>query len=442
MNHATPTPYHPTTATPQSVIAPGLLHVFRLAAWIRLAFVVVVVVLVVAWRLPGQWLGYTVLVESAFFLVVLSWQRTQALLGRAFLPVMLAWSLASPLLMRILLVGGYWLESGLAGPAGGTTTAELADFNLFVDAGFNLAWLAVPVVLATWQYGRRGLNITMTIVVAGNLLAVLLPQNTPAARAALLVDLAGRLAIIGLVAIVVERLAAAQRREQAALEDANRRLAARAATVEQLTESRERNRLAREMHDTLAHSLTGLSVQLQALGRLMASDPDAAQAQLIAAQATVRDGIGEARRSIQALRATPLADLGLSEALRQLCRSYAERIAIDFDCHIDEVGALDPATEQAIYRTAEAALANVEQHAGAAQVGVWLAQTEGTLTLTVRDDGAGFDVATVADDRFGLAGMRERAAEIGATLDVKSVPGAGTEVTFRQHTLNTTLKWS
>src|SRR5690606_14082995 len=131
-------------------------------------------------------LGYTVLVESAFFLVVLSWQRTQALLGRAFLPVMLAWSLASPLLMRILLVGGYWLESGLAGPAGGTTTAELADFNLFVDAGFNLAWLAVPVVLATWQYGRRGLNVTMTIVVAGNLLAVLLPQNTPAARAALL----------------------------------------------------------------------------------------------------------------------------------------------------------------------------------------------------------------------------------------------------------------
>ncbi len=207
-------------------------------------------------------------------------------------------------------------------------------------------------------------------------------------------------------------------------------LAARAATVEQLTESRERNRLAREMHDTLAHSLTGLSVQLQALGRLMASDPDAAQAQLKAAQATVRDGIGEARRSIQALRATPLADLGLSEALRQLCRSYAERLAIAFDCHIDDVGALDPATEQAIYRTAEAALANVEQHAGAAQVSVRLEQEDGALTLRVRDDGVGFDAEAVASDRYGLAGMRERAVGIGATLDVRSGLGLGTEIAF------------
>jgi len=81
-------------------------------------------------------------------------------------------------------------------------------YDLFVGAGFNLAWLAVPVVLATWQYGRRGLSVTMTVVVAGNLLAVLLPENNTAGRAALVVDLAGRLAIIGLVAIVVEWLAA------------------------------------------------------------------------------------------------------------------------------------------------------------------------------------------------------------------------------------------
>lgn len=421
-------PRNPRTSTPQTTIAPGLLHVFRLAAWIRLAFVAVVVALVVAWRLPGQWLGFVVLAESALFLLALIWPSVQAPLGRAFLPIMLAWALLSPLLMRILLVGGYWLESGLSPAVVGAPGQALADFNLFVDAGFNLAWLAVPVVLATWQYGRRGLNAAMTVVVAGNLLAVLLPENPAAARAALLVDLTGRLAIIGLVAVVVERLAAAQRSEQAALEQANRRLAARAATVEQLTESRERNRLAREMHDTLAHSLTGLSVQLQALGRLMTSDPDAAQAQLKAAQVTVRDGIGEARRSIQALRATPLADLGLSEALRQLCRSYAERLGIDFACQIDDVGALDPATEQAIYRTAEAALANVEQHAGAAHVSVSLVQTDGTLMLCVRDDGVGFDAEAVAGDRYGLAGMRERAASIGATLVVRSDLGQGTEI--------------
>ena len=421
--------HNPTiTQSPPSSIDAGLLGVFRIAVWIRLAFTLLIVALLVVVQAPEFPLAMGITVESLVLLGVLYWRRLQSWLGRSFLPLVLAWALITPLIGRILLLAGDWQPASLASLPGWLAPAGSIDYDIFAVAGFNLAWMAVPVVLASWQYGRPGLLVAMSVVTFGNLLVVLLPENSAATRLALLIDLAGRLALIGLVAIVVERLADAQRRQQCALQAANRRLADRAAAIEQLTESRERNRLAREMHDTLAHSLTGLSVQLQALGRLMTSDLTAAQVQLKAAQATVRDGIGEARRAIQALRATPLADLGLSEALRQLCRAYAERLGVGFDCRIDDVGVLEPAVEQAIYRTTEAALANVERHAGATQVIVQLAQAGAMLTLTVRDDGVGFDPAQVAADRYGLAGMHERAEAIGARLAVRSKPGLGTTV--------------
>ncbi len=208
---------------------------------------------------------------------------------------------------------------------------------------------------------------------------------------------------------------------------ANRRLAQRAATIEQLAESRERNRLARELHDTLAHSLTGVSVQLQALATLMQHDPEAAEAQLKETQATVRSGIKESRRAIEALRASPLEDLGLSEALRQLCRKSAERSGLEFDCKIDDVPALDPLTEQAIYRVAEAALTNVVQHAAATEVCVRL-KAEPALRFEIQDNGVGFDPGAIPDDRYGLTGMAERAELVGAQLTVESESERGTKV--------------
>jgi signal transduction histidine kinase len=120
--------------------------------------------------------------------------------------------------------------------------------------------------------------------------------------------------------------------------------------------------------------------------------------------------------------------VGLSEALRQLCRGFAERSGIAFDCRIEDTDPLEPAVAQTIYRTAEAALANVEQHANAGNITVTLTRQDAVLRLVVCDDGAGFDPAQVAADRYGLAGMRERAAAVGATLTVHSAPGRGTEI--------------
>jgi signal transduction histidine kinase len=240
---------------------------------------------------------------------------------------------------------------------------------------------------------------------------------------------AGRVAMMALLGYVALQLVTALRSEHQQLSDANRQLAQRAATAAQLAESRERNRLSRELHDTLAHSLTGLSVQLKAVDTLLARDPAAAAQGLKDAQVTVKTGLQEARRAIQALRASPLEDLGLSEALRQLCARTAERTGLEFSCGIDEVGALDGLTEQAIYRVAEAALANVEQHAGAEHVAVSLAPAgPERVRLEVRDDGVGFDPGSLPSDRFGISGMRERAQLIGAALTIDARPGKGTAV--------------
>lgn len=104
---------------------------------------------------------------------------------------------------------------------------------------------------------------------------------------------------------------------------------------------------------------------MQAVGTVMVHNPEGAEAQLREAQVTVHSGIQKSRRAIQALRAAPLADLGLVEALRQLVRKQAEHTGITCPCDVADLAARDPLTEQTIYRVAEAALANIEQRATA-----------------------------------------------------------------------------
>jgi len=288
--------------------------------------------------------------------------------------------------------------------------------------------MAVPVVLAAWQYGREGWLWAMgTLIASAAFFGLLFLDKDLYEFAGFTLAGVARLGAIGLLGWVVMRLVTALQSEHQSLTDANRQLTQRAATIEQLAESRERNRLARELHDTLAHSLTGVSVQLQALDTLMQHDPATAESQLKETQATVRTGIQESRRAIEALRATPLEDLGLSEALRQLCRKQAERTGIVFSCKIEDVQALDPLTEQAVYRVAEAALTNVVQHAAASEVFVRLV-AKPSLRLEIQDDGVGFDPGAIPSNRYGLTGMAERAELVGARLTVESEPGRGTKV--------------
>jgi len=238
-----------------------------------------------------------------------------------------------------------------------------------------------------------------------------------------------RIALLYLVPLLVSFLAGRERQQHAQLEKAYQRLRRQAATVEQLAVSRERNRLARELHDTLAHSLSALNVQLQALRTLLVNDIEAAQEAVDEMAGLAKRGLEESRQAIQALRTDRLETMGLKGTLRDLLQAFQARSGVQ--AHLSVAGnepALTAEEAQVLFRIAEEALTNVERHAAAQNVTVRLAYGADRVDLVIHDDGVGFDPASVHLDRYGLTGMRERAAMVGATLEVHSRPGGGTEV--------------
>jgi signal transduction histidine kinase len=162
---------------------------------------------------------------------------------------------------------------------------------------------------------------------------------------------------------------------------------------------------------------------------LWTAQPDTARAMLSEALATTRTGLREARRAIVALRASPLEDLGLATAVRELAGSTAARAGLELDLHVSpSLDGLDTDAEHALYRVAAEALANVVRHAEARHLTVRLEESGPDVNLLVADDGRGFDPVIAAQGRFGLDGMHERARLIGGQLRVDSAPGTGTAV--------------
>jgi signal transduction histidine kinase len=193
--------------------------------------------------------------------------------------------------------------------------------------------------------------------------------------------------------------------------------------------SRERNRMARDLHDTLAHSLSALIVQLEALRALLANDPVRAEEMVDDLSVLARRGLEESRQAIQALRRDPVEVLGLEGALRDMLQSLQIRSGIQATLSVaGEAQDLTAEENRTLYLVAEEALTNVERHASAGNVIARLGFGLDRVDLVIEDDGTGFDPHTVGVDRYGLTGMVERANMIGATLEVDSQPGKGTRV--------------
>jgi signal transduction histidine kinase len=231
------------------------------------------------------------------------------------------------------------------------------------------------------------------------------------------------------VPLLVSVLAERERGQHAELKIAHQRLRRHAATVEQLATSRERNRMARELHDTLAHSLSALSLQLEALRTLLANDPAAAQGAVDQLADLAKRGLEESRQAIQALRLDRVKTLGLEGALRDELQAFQARTGLPVNLVVaGQQCDLTVEEARALYRIAEEALTNVERHATARNIAVRLACGADRVDLVVRDDGVGFDPVAVDPCRYGLTGMRERARMVGATLDLNSQPGGGTEI--------------
>jgi signal transduction histidine kinase len=210
----------------------------------------------------------------------------------------------------------------------------------------------------------------------------------------------------------------------------------------------ERERLAREIHDTLAQGLTSIQLLLVAAGRALDPtrdpdrriDPARAAALVEQGRATAADNLAEARRFVRALGPADLANTSLAPALRRLCATTSQRSGLRVDFH--HVGPdVTPGrdVEGALLRIAQTALGNTVRHSGADRADVSLTVMDDTVTLDVVDDGSGFDLgavgvgasATDPDGGFGLRSMRSRAEEVGGRLGVESAPGRGTAVSVQ-----------
>jgi signal transduction histidine kinase len=194
----------------------------------------------------------------------------------------------------------------------------------------------------------------------------------------------------------------------------------------------ERQRMAREMHDTLAQDLTGIITQLQAAEQAD-QDPAERRRHFAAAVTLARESLTEARRSVYALRPEALETARLGEALTAVAHRWAERSGVPAQVAVTgTVRPMTPEAESALLRAAQEALANVAKHAAATRAGLTLSYMDDEVVLDVRDDGKGFNPsAASAAGGFGLVAMRQRIEGLSGTLDVESEPGLGTAISAR-----------
>ncbi|MCU0749593.1 MAG: sensor histidine kinase [Akkermansiaceae bacterium] len=195
----------------------------------------------------------------------------------------------------------------------------------------------------------------------------------------------------------------------------------------------ERDRMARELHDTLEQQLSGIALQLDSLDHAYTRNPVAASATLTLARRMLRYTRHDARRSVWDLRSKVLERDGLPAALSAIPETSGSPVGPSIEVHVSgEKRVMPPGVDFHLLRIAQEATTNAIKHGGGTSIRIELSYQPEHTSLTITDDGAGFDsstVQTLAGQHFGLLGMRERAGKIGASLVIKSAPGAGCAVT-------------
>ncbi|MFJ1761902.1 sensor histidine kinase [Amycolatopsis sp. NPDC088138] len=288
----------------------------------------------------------------------------------------------------------------------------------FASVGYPLAFVLFP---ARWGFFAVAATAVLPILAKSS-------DGDPAPTWVLVASLAGPLLYAAwFVGAESEKRRKANARLEAALEE-NAGLHAQL-----LTQAREagvldeRQRMAREIHDTLAQGLTGIVTQLQAADR---EDGPARDRRLAQVRDLARDSLSEARRAVQALRPEPLAGSRLPEALSELAGRVTRTSGVSVHTETTgEVRPLQPEVEVTLYRVAQEALANAEKHAKASRIGLTLSYSDEVVLLDVVDDGVGFSPGDRGDGTgFGLEAMRHRVQRVAGTLSVESAPGGGTAV--------------
>ncbi|MEA3349283.1 MAG: sensor histidine kinase [Chloroflexota bacterium] len=400
-------------------IEPGLLRIFRYFTGVAMIYFAALVTYTAIQTGEGdttsQIQSYLNFGTNLILLGYLSWRWLQRKLKRFYLPVALIAATVVPIFSNLIY---------LAEPQ------EEAYFTI-MQSWLLFPILVVPLVLIAWQYSFRYVLIFILFSTAVEL-SVLFPKINTIDFAT--VPILGvpfiRAFSFGTLGHIVTRLIDTQRAQRKELIRANIQLSQHANTLEQLTTSRERNRLARELHDTLAHTLSGLTVNLEAIKIILGDKQQETRALVERALRNTRTGLLETRRALKDLRVKQLDELGLGIAIRNLANDAAARSGFHLQYAIDEnLPEIPPDAEQCFYRIAQETLENIVKHARARHVSINLSKNKNGLMMIISDDGKGFDLSKVDfEDNLGIKGMNERALEVGAIFDISPQSEDGTIV--------------
>lgn len=305
--------------------------------------------------------------------------------------------------------------------------------SLLIVASNGVAGLAItPTISGLVLRGSiaRGLlvGVLFLVVIAGAERAAGIAPGVIAERVPMNVS-----AVVFVVAFTgvmrsEERARAESERLARELGEANERLRAYASRVEDVATEKERNRIARDIHDGLGHSLTVVSVQLEAARVLFEKEPTQALGYIERAQTMTRQGLSDVRASVAMLREPRSLLAPLSESLAALVEDGRDgELTVTLSVE-GEARSVTPPVRATLFRAAQEGLTNVRRHAHAATAHLRLAYDEDAIELTVTDDGVG---AADTGRGFGLAGIRERAVSVGGSLDLETAPGSGTTLRVR-----------
>jgi signal transduction histidine kinase len=308
----------------------------------------------------------------------------------------------------------------------------LASGAIWISPIFSALWLMVlPLVShAVMVYSLRWTPVIIVVAIGVFVLPSGILVGDEDATGTLLGLVSGVLFVIVFTRVLVQALASRQEIQRLAdrLEALNQQLREYAVQAEELATSKERNRLAREIHDSLGHYLTVINVQLEAARAVLDSDRDAAFQALEKAQSLAKDGLSEVRRSVAALRASPMQDRPLPSAIEGLleeCRAAGIQSELQVS---GEVRELPAQIEHALYRVTQEGLTNVRRHARASSVKVKLDyDAAGGVALIISDNGVGVDLENL-EEGFGLFGLRERVHMLNGRVTLQSTEPKGSSL--------------
>ncbi len=302
--------------------------------------------------------------------------------------------------------------------------------NLFIDYYNQVPMIFTAMVFTAWFYKHKGVIIFAVVMTLIDL-PVLLFKLTPFTDTHTIWYLLGfRMLVILFIGSVISGMVKHAQSQGEKLVQSNAHLLNYHDTLEQLAANRERTSMARELHDTLAHSLTALTMQLEVTKALIEKDPTQAKTSVQIALDTAREGLRETRFALHNLRSRKIEQIGLLNGIYKLT-SEIESPTLVVTLTLPEealINRLNDDLQNTIYRITQEAIHNVKKHANATKLSIQLECSHHHIYLEIRDNGKGFDLTNPKNGGFGIKGMQERVALADGEIHFVTSPTRGTKV--------------